>query len=255
MVEKQDNFKERIKLVQLDVSKMDSILKAKEEVENKLNSSKLIGLVNNAGVFGNYSMEEMLNINVRSVRNMTNEFSNLMENNGNIVNIGSGSASMFVQDCNEEYIKFFLNENISWKELEVLMTTVTKEFDNSTGASKELQKFGLSKENGHTSTAYGFSKAILNSLTMLQAKELPNLKVNACTPGFIKTDMTFPTFANGSDEKAKEMGMKSPHEGAFSTLKLLKEESGSGFYFGSDGLRSPLHKYRQPGSGEYKGEL
>jgi NAD(P)-dependent dehydrogenase (short-subunit alcohol dehydrogenase family) len=39
---------------------------------------------------------------------------------------------------------------------------------------------------------YGLSKACANSYTMILACTHPSLRVNACTPGFIATDMTRP---------------------------------------------------------------
>lgn len=38
--------------------------------------------------------------------------------------------------------------------------------------------------------AYGFSKALLNSLTIIQTKEHKEFIINCCSPGFVATDMT-----------------------------------------------------------------
>ena len=47
----------------------------------------------------------------------------------------------------------------------------------------------------------------------------------------------------------EEMGGKTPREGATAPLFLLfGEPEGSGLYYGSDSKRSPLDKYRAPGS-------
>ena len=100
---------------------------------------------------------------------------------------------------------------------------------------------------------YGFSKACTNALTMYQAKLYPNLTINACTPGFIETDMTRPMALRNGRTPA-EMGMKQTRDGVYSILFLLMEHRvGSGFYFGSDCLRSPLDCYRAPGEPEYTG--
>jgi hypothetical protein len=49
--------------------------------------------------------------------------------------------------------------------------------------------------------------------------------------------------------------MKTPAEGARVIMHLLFGESpGSGHYFGSDSLRSPMDRYRAPGSPAYAGE-
>ena len=51
------------------------------------------------------------------------------------------------------------------------------------------------------------------------------------------------------------MGMKAPSEGAQTPLLLLFGDiEGSGRYYGSDGERSPLDRYRAPGAPPYRGE-
>ena len=48
--------------------------------------------------------------------------------------------------------------------------------------------------------------------------------------------------------------MKSPEHGTVSILFLLVgEPQGSGHYYGSDARRSPLDRYRAPGSPAYTG--
>ena len=102
--------------------------------------------------------------------------------------------------------------------------------------------------------AYGFSKACTNALTVFLAKSHPNLIINSCTPGFIETDLTKP-FATEQGKTPQEMGMKTPSEGATSSIYLLMEETvGSGFYYGSDCVRSPLDRYRSPGDPPYEGD-
>ena len=47
----------------------------------------------------------------------------------------------------------------------------------------------------------------------------------------------------------EEMGGKTPREGATAPLYLLfGEPDGSGHYYGSDSKRSPLDRYRAPGT-------
>ena len=101
--------------------------------------------------------------------------------------------------------------------------------------------------------AYGLSKACLNAYTVELARTNPTLTVNACTPGFIETDMTRP-YADARGVAPAEMGMLSPAEGTRSTMHLLfGEVGGSGWYFGSDAVRSPLDRYRSPGDPPFTG--
>ena len=98
-------------------------------------------------------------------------------------------------------------------------------------------------EEEDNNQVYGFSKACLNVLTRDFADQHPSLRINACTPGFIMTDMT------------ADMGATNPPEmGTIAPLHcLFGEDVGSGNYFGSDGVRSPLDRYRGPGDPPYLG--
>ena len=46
-----------------------------------------------------------------------------------------------------------------------------------------------------------------------------------------------------------------PEQGCISALKCLFGEVTSGYYYGSDGLRSPFTVSRDPGTPEYQGEI
>ena len=91
--------------------------------------------------------------------------------------------------------------------------------------------------------AYGFSKAALSALTLIQARTYPNILVTSVSPGFIATGMT------------KGFGAsKTPEQGCVSSIKCLFGPVTTGGYYGSDGLRSPLTVGRDPGTPEYQGE-
>ena len=90
---------------------------------------------------------------------------------------------------------------------------------------------------------YGLSKAGLNLITIHAAAKYSNLKVTSLSPGFIQTNMTAGYGAKLTAE-----------EGTVSLRKCLFGEVETGFYYGSDGLRSPLTMTRDPGMPEYKGE-
>ena len=102
--------------------------------------------------------------------------------------------------------------------------------------------------------AYGLSKACLNAYTIALARERPGWVVNACTPGFIETDLTRP-FAEAQGTTPEAMGMKAPAAGTKAAMHLLfGDVSGRGWYFGSDAVRSPLDRYRSPGDAPYEGD-
>ena len=126
-----------------------------------------------------------------------------------------------------------------------------KEDESLTDEAKKsaLEKIGLADG------AYGVAKACVNAYTIELSRRYPGLKINACTPGFIATDLT-KSYAEKAGKTPAEMGMKTPEEGATAALKLTMKSLGreeTGRFYGSDALRSPLHKYRSPGTPEYDG--
>jgi hypothetical protein len=73
-----------------------------------------------------------------------------------------------------------------------------------------------------TGSSYGLSKAALNMYTMVVARENPKLKVNACTPGFVETDLTR-GFATKYGKTPAEMGMITTEQGTSFWLFALEE--------------------------------
>merc|ERR1712066_671312 len=92
----------------------------------------------------------------------------LNPNEGRIVNLGSGSGPMYVGSIRDEKVKSQLcQEDQTWEMIEA-----------------HLEWVGPVRRN------YGVSKALLTNYTSYLAKQNPNLKINACSPGFIDTNMT-----------------------------------------------------------------
>ena len=107
---------------------------------------------------------------------------------------------------------------------------------------EELVDHATKNLNG--SDAYGLSKALLACYTGILSRAHPNLTVSCITPGFIDTQMT----AGWGASKTPEQGTLAIKKCLFETLK-----HGSGWYYGSDGVRSQYHFMRNPGEPEYDG--
>ena len=116
-----------------------------------------------------------------------------------------------------------------------------------------LERIGL-HDSGLVGSSYGVSKAGLNAYTTELARRHPDLLINSCTPGFIETDLTRP-MAEKAGKTPEEMGMKRTENGTVAAVFLMMTDlqAESGRYYGSDGVWSPLHKYRAPGDPPYDG--
>jgi NAD(P)-dependent dehydrogenase (short-subunit alcohol dehydrogenase family) len=234
----------RIEVVALDVASQASVEAARAQVAAR--GGGLFGLVNNAGIGtgAGASLAEVLGVNVLGVRRVCEAFLPLMAKGGRIVNVTSASGPLFVADCSEEKRRFFVDPNITWPRLSAFID----ECIAMDGDRAAFEAAGLG-DGG----AYGLSKACANAYTVLLAREHPELRIHACTPGFIETDMTRHYVASQGKPPAA-LGMKPPSEGAKTPMFLLfGEPEGNGRYFGSDAKRSPLDRYRAPGAPPYDG--
>ena len=217
----------RIEVVVIDVGNDASCTAAAELL--KVGGVKLYALVNNAGIgLGRGgSVDVVMNTNYMGPKRVTDALVGLIDPmEGRIVNTSSGAASMWLRKQDDDTKRLFSNTNLTFDELD------------------KSVKENVAKNNaGAIGGVYGLSKAALCALTLVQAKAYPNLIVTSLSPGFIDTPMT------------KGFGAKlTPEQGCISALKCLFGPVTSGYYYGSDGLRSPLTVTRDPGTPEYQGE-
>lgn len=214
---------ERVDYLPLDVASDASVKAAAEQVREKFGSPALYCIVNNAGVGFRNSMADTLNINTYGPKRVCDNFLPLLEKEGRIVNTASASGPNYNAGASAAEREMLTSRDVTWEELSAAMEKVSKD----PGGRQP----------------YGFSKACLIAYTMILAREYPELKINAITPGYILTDMT------------EGMGAeKPPEEGTKAAIHCLKSDlKGNGWYYGSDALRSPIDRYRAPGDPPYEG--
>ena len=246
-------WRERISVLEMDTSSDASVAAAAATLSAQLGSKQhlLYGIVNNAGIASG-SLTEIFETNVRGPHRVDAAFLPLLDqHNGRVVQISSGAASMCLQKCSDERRRFFVDPKVTWQQIEGLMGEVLA-FPNG---KDDLEPNGIGASMG----GYGLSKALLNSYTMALAAEHPNLQINSCSPGMIATDILgtavpfIPNFIVKTVARVV-MGAKTADEGTVSAMHLLFAKlEGNGRYYGSDGKRSPLDRYRAPGSAPYDG--
>ncbi|MAW06193.1 MAG: SDR family oxidoreductase [Deltaproteobacteria bacterium] len=241
----QPEWKDRLDLIQIDVEQDLSVNSAAEEVVTKFGKtpSPLYAIVNNAGIGDSMlGLNKVLQVNTFGPKRVCDAFLPLLNPSiGRVVNVTSASGPLYLAGSSNETKKLLTNPEVSWTEIEKFMSECLKlESERTT-------------DWGGDWSAYGISKACTNAYSIYLAKKNPNLTINACTPGFIETDLTRP-MAESNGKTPAEMGMKSPEEGVSASVFLLMgNPSGSGHYYGSDCVRSPLDKYRSPGDPPYTG--
>ena len=231
---------DRTQVVELDVASDESVEKAAAEIREACAGGPLYGIVNNAGTgLGTGDLKYVFDVNTRGIYRVSMALIPLLGEGSRIINITSASGPLYVAECGPEYQRFFTRTDITWGEIKRLMNDA----ESIAGDADAFASRGLG--NG---APYGISKACANSLTMHLAQEYPQFVINAVTPGFIATDLTR-AYEKERGMTVEEMGGKTPGEGATAPLYLLfGEPDGSGHYYGSDSKRSPLDRYRAPGT-------
>jgi NAD(P)-dependent dehydrogenase (short-subunit alcohol dehydrogenase family) len=219
----------RLEMVELDVEDDASVAAAVQTILEKYGpDAPLYGLCNNAGIGFGRAIPETLSANFYSQKRVADAFIPLLDpKEGRICNIASASGPNYVRSLEEPLKTLFTSKDTTWAELEA-----------------ELQRMSACVD--YDGSAYGLSKAAVNLWTRQLASAHPNLRVNSCSPGYVLTDLT----AGMGAEKTPEQS--NCH---VAPLFLLFGDppfpEGNGRYYGSDGVRSPLDRYRGPGDPPY----
>jgi carbonyl reductase 1 len=212
------------------VSSTESINQAVSEIKEKYDGQLDI-VVNNAGVLiGEVTVEvarTTFAINYYGIKLLNEQLFPLIRKNGRIINVSSQLAAMVLYESSVVLQEKYTSPTLTIEELDQLV----EDFISAIGTNS-LDKLGYHIET--FGLVYGLSKAALNALSQIEARQwstTKNLLVVSVSPGFCATDMT----KHAVDARSPELGADSILHAVNTPMNELEN---GGFY--RDGKQLPL---------------
>ncbi|VTJ75001.1 Hypothetical predicted protein [Marmota monax] len=189
---------------QLDIDDPQSILILRDFLRKEYRGLDV--LVNNAGIAFKMAdptpfhiqAEVTMKTNFFGTRDVCTELLPLIKPQGRVVNVSSLMSMVSLQECSPELQQKFRSETITEEDLVGLMNKFVEDTKN-----------GVHKKEGWPSSAYGVSKIGVTVLSRIYAWKLSEQRrgdkilLNACCPGWVRTDMTGPSATKSPEEGAK----------------------------------------------------
>uniref|UniRef100_A0A8C5UMT2 Carbonyl reductase (NADPH) n=1 Tax=Microcebus murinus TaxID=30608 RepID=A0A8C5UMT2_MICMU len=189
---------------QLDIDDLQSIRALRDFLRREYGGLNV--LVNNAGIaFQNadtapfhIQAEVTMKTNFFGTRDVCTELLPLIKPQGRVVNVSSRMSFKALKNCSPELQQKFRSETITEEELVGLMNKFVED------TKKEVHQ-----KEGWATNAYGVSKIGVTVLSRIQARKLSEQRkgdkilLNACCPGWVRTDMAGPKATKSPEEGAE----------------------------------------------------
>nr|XP_012638384.1 carbonyl reductase [NADPH] 1 [Microcebus murinus] len=189
---------------QLDIDDPQSIRALRDFLRKEYGGLDV--LVNNAGIAFKVAdttpfhiqAEVTLKTNFFGTQDVCTELLPLIKPQGRVVNVSSTVSLRALKNCSPELQQKFRSETITEEELVGLMNKFVED-----------TKKGVHQKEGWPNTAYGVSKIGVTVLSRIQARKLSEQRkgdkilLNACCPGWVRTDMAGPKATKSPEEGAE----------------------------------------------------
>lgn len=214
----------------------------KSSIKSFFSSVKAVDvLINNAGINQNNEEDaqkagQVIDVNYRGTRDMCQAFLSAASSSPEtrIVNVSSTACQLNNYDAAVQQ-KFHSVRSV--QDVDALADDYV-ELVRQGGDAQEQAGFGSPPKS------YQVSKALINALTVVLARENPDVAINCCCPGWVNTDMGHQV---GEPPKTLEEGAHIPVRLAIGELGNKGDQDGglergeserkvSGRYFGNDGV-------------------
>ncbi|XP_059542398.1 carbonyl reductase [NADPH] 1 [Myotis daubentonii] len=189
---------------QLDIDDLQSIRALRDFLRKEYGGLDV--LVNNAGIAFKVNdptpfhiqAEVTMKTNFFGTRDVCTELLPLMKPQGRVVNVSSMVSLRALKNCSPELQQKFRSDTISEEELVGLMNKFVEDTRN-----------GVHQKEGWPNTAYGVTKIGVTVLSRIHARNLSahrrgdKILLNACCPGWVRTDMAGPKATKSPEEGAE----------------------------------------------------
>nr|KAF6377428.1 carbonyl reductase 1 [Myotis myotis] len=136
--------------------------------------------------------------NFFGTRDVSTELLPLMKPQGRVVNVSSMVSLRALKNCSPELQQKFRSDTISEEELVGLMNKFVEDTRN-----------GVHQREGWPNSTYGVTKIGVTVLSRIHARNLSahrrgdKILLNACCPGWVRTDMAGPKATKSPEEGAE----------------------------------------------------
>ncbi|TEA40000.1 hypothetical protein DBR06_SOUSAS2910043 [Sousa chinensis] len=189
---------------QLDIDDLQSIRALRDFLLKEYGGLDV--LVNNAGIAFktvdstpfHIQAKVTMKTNFFGTQDVCTELLPLIKPRGEVVNVSSFVSVSSLKKCSPELQQKFRSETITEEELVGLMNKFVEDTKN-----------GVHRKEGWPETAYGVTKIGVTVLSRIQARKLSEQRggdkilLNACCPGWVRTDMAGPTATKSPEEGAE----------------------------------------------------